>query len=127
VTSPVTYPDGLKVRINGVVQSTITAQGPGELTGQPLTTFTIELTNGTSKDVVLNQVVVSAFYGTPLLMAQPVYSPGVSDFATVVKPGASASTKYAFSIPVAELHRVTIAVDFDGLHSVAVFTGSTTG
>ncbi len=119
-----TYPDGLKVRIVKISQGTITAQGPGELTGRPKTTFTIEMTNGTSKPINLTQVVVSASYGTPPLQAPPVYDSGTTDFATVLAPGKATSTGYTFSIPVDQLGSVTVWVDFDGTHTAAVFAGS---
>ena len=126
LTKPVTYRDGLQVRILSTAQSTITAVGPGALTGKPMTTFKIEFTNRTTKPVDLNQVVVSARYGKGLEPAQPVYVDGLNDFAGTVAPGKTAATSYAFSIPVADLGLVTLGVDFDGKHTVAVFTGSTT-
>ena len=127
VRSPVVYPDGLKVRVAGISQQKVTAQGPGELTGKPMTIFTIEMTNGTSAPIDLTQVVVTAAYGTPAVAAAPVYDNGIQDFATSLKPGATATTKYAFSIPVKDLKRITLSVDFDGKHTAAVFDGSATG
>jgi hypothetical protein len=126
VHSPVVYPDGLQVRVTGISQKTVTAQGPGELTGKPLTVFTIEMTNGTSAPIDLTQVVVTAAYGSPAVAAPPVYDNGIQDFATNLKPGATATTKYAFSIPVKNLKRITLSVDFDGKHTAAVFDGSAT-
>ncbi len=126
ISSRVEYPDGIQVRIVKVTQRLVTAQGPGALTGQPLTTFTIALTNGAKKPLDLNQVVVSAFYGRPPVLAQAIYEPGVADFATVIAPGGTASTTYAFSIPVDRRSNLTVAVDFNGTHTAAVFTGEVT-
>lgn len=117
------YPDGMTVRITRIAQSTVTASGPGEVTGQPMTKFTITITNGTKSTLVLDQVVVSAFYGSPSLRAQPLYGPGIGDFGTKVAPGKAASTVYAFTIPVKQLASVTLTVDVDGAHGLATFTG----
>jgi hypothetical protein len=121
---PVVYPDGMVVRITRITQSVVTASGPGELTGQPVTRFTVSVTNGTSGPLVLDQVVVSAFYGSPSLRAQPVYGAGIADFGTTVAKGKAASTVYAFTIPVKKLGSVTVTVDVDGVHGLATFTGA---
>jgi hypothetical protein len=120
----VTYSDGLRVRVLKIKQETITAQGPGAMTGMPSTNFTIRFTNDTKRAIDLNQVVVSSFYGKPRVHADPVYGSGQNDFSLLLAPGEAAQAEYAFSVPVAELNRVTLTVDFDGVHQVAVFYGT---
>ena len=66
---PVVYPDGMVVRVSKISQTVVTASGPGEITGQPMTRFTITITNGTSAPLALDQVVVSAFYSSPTVRA----------------------------------------------------------
>lgn len=124
MTRPVAYPDGLKVTIVGVSRGTVSDQGPGAVLGAPYRLFDIRFENGTTKPVDLHQVVVSAYYGKNL-QAQPVYYADLQDFATTVRPGANAKAGYAFSIPADDRGPVTLTVDFDGEHAVAVFTGRT--
>lgn len=124
MTRPVAYTDGLKVKIVGVSRGTVSDQGPGAVLGAPYRLFDIRFDNGTTAPVDLHQVVVSAYYGKNL-QAQPVYYADLQDFATTVRPGAAAKAGYAFSIPADEHGPVTLTVDFDGQHAVAVFTGRT--
>lgn len=126
IGKPVTYRDGLEVEIMKIKQSTVTAEGPGNLTGSPTTTITFELTNSTAKAIDLNQVVVTASYGSPSRIASAMYVPGSQDFNGTVKPGAKSVASYTASIPVADKCDVSISVDFDGLHSDATFTGAAT-
>lgn len=121
---PVTYSDGLTVAVTAIKQQTVTQVGPGAITGEPMTTFTVKFTNGTTKPVDLNQVVVSAFYGSNRNRAAPVYEGSVNDFSGTLAVGGSQVANYAFSIPVKDLGSATLTIDFDGQHTVAVFTGS---
>ena len=126
IGEPVTYSDGLDVSITKVTQSTVKAEGPGNFTGSPITTLRIQLTNGTTKAISLNQVVMTAQYGSPARVAPATYGPGSEDFSGTVKPGAKASASYTVSIPVADVCEVSVTVDFDGLHSSADFDGAAT-
>ncbi len=123
-TTAVSYPTGLVVRVDSIKQQTITAQGPGALTGKPSTTFTIRFTNNSTKAVDLSQVVVSAFFGRPQQPSEPVYTGGQNDFSGTLAPGRSMATGYAFSIPVQQLGSVTLTVDFGGIYKPAVFYGA---
>lgn len=120
------YTDGLSIAITKVTNGKITGQGPGIFTGDPLTTLSVTLKNGTPKDISLDAVVATLTYGTPLRRAQPVYGPTSSDFNGTVKQGATASATYAFSVPTAQLSSVTLTLDVDGLHGLATFSGSAT-
>ncbi|HEX3815634.1 MAG TPA: hypothetical protein VHX59_22585 [Mycobacteriales bacterium] len=121
---PISYTDGLSLRITGIKQGKVTAQGPGDLPGQPTTTFSVTLKNASPKPVVLNQVVVTATYGTPAQLARPVYDDTTQDFSGTVRKGQSAKAVYVFSVPTADLGNVTVLVDFDGLHAAATFRGA---
>lgn len=123
-TKPVRYTDGLTVSVTAIKQQTVTQVGPGAITGEPMTVFTVRFTNGTSTPVNLNQVVVSAYSGADQASAPPVYEGAMNDFSGTLAPGSSQSAVYAFSIPVRNLGTATLAIDFDGRHTVAVFTGS---
>lgn len=120
----VTYTDGLGLKITDIKQGAVTGQGPGFLTGQPTTAFSVVLTNGTMKPIALNNVVVTTTYGTPRRVASPIYDVGSQDFHGTAKPGATAKALYVFSVPKADLGDVTMMVNFDGLHASATFKGS---
>jgi len=121
---PVSYADGVSVHITSITQGTVSGQGPGVLTGQPTSTLTVRLDNGSSKALALNEVVVTTTYGTPARVAKPVYDEGVRDFSGTVSPGKSATAVYRFDIPTDQLAEVTVNIDFDGVHHAATFHGS---
>ncbi len=113
-----TYKDGVSVRIDRVTRSVEKGRGPGVYPGRPHTVLHLTLVNRSAKAVNLNQVVVvTARYGTPARLAPPVYAdPAARDFAGVVKPGASATAVYVFSVPTAAVGSVVAVVDIDGVH-----------
>ena len=83
------------------------------------------MTNGSPQTVDLNQVVVTAMYGTPARIAPPVYNAAsVRDFTGTVQTGQSASAVYAFAIPAKQGHKVVVVVDLDGAHVPAEFVGA---
>lgn len=124
---PVTYPDGISLAVTKVVQSVEKGFGPGVYPGRPHTALSLLVTNKSTRSITLNQVVVSAAYGSPARLASAVYEdPAAKDFAGSVKPGASATATYVFSISRASLSSVVCTVDFDSVHVAARFRGSAT-
>lgn len=122
--APAKYGDGVQVAVKAVKQGTVTATGPGELTGQPYTSFRITFTNRSAKALDLTRVVVSVTYGPDEADAAPVYGDdGVADFSTTIGAGKAAEAVYAFSIPKAQLGAVTMRVDFAADHQAATFLG----
>lgn len=122
-TDQVRYADGILVRATAVRQGVVTATGPGELSGKPVTFFSVVFTNRSRKPLDLTRVAVEAQYGEPAVDAAPVYDDTVQDFATTVAPGTSAKASYAFSIPVADLGKVTMRVRFAPEYGAATFVG----
>ena len=123
-TRPVRYTDGTTLQVVSIKQGVVTGQGPGVFPGQPTTTVALRLTNGSTKPISVNQVVVTATYGNPRRVASPVYDASASDFGGVAAPGASVNATFLFSIPKAQLGSVVMIVDFDGVHVSATFAGS---
>ena len=123
-TGQVRYSDGVTLEVLSISQGTSAGKGPGVFVGSPRTAFTIRVTNGTSRALALDGVVVSLRYGTPQRMASPVYEDAARDLAGTVGAGKSATAIYMFSVPTKELTKVTMSVDFDGTHAAAVFRGS---
>lgn len=124
--APVTYSDGVTLTITKAVKGIEKGHGPGVMAGREYVRFTVKLTNGSAKAVNLNQVVVTTTYGASRQLAAPVYteSAGTYDFTGTVKPGASTTAIYAFAVPTKQLNRVTMVVDFDGLHTSATYSGA---
>ena len=117
------YEDGVSLRVTDIRHGHVTDEGPGAVKG-PTTTFKLALTNGSSRALQLNSVVVTAVYGTPGRIARPIYLSQSQDFAGTTKPGRTAKAVYTFGISVPRSANVTIHVDFDAVHQAAVFTGS---
>ncbi len=119
----VRYADGIVVRAAAVRQGVVKATGPGQLTGKPVTSFSVVFTNRSAKPLDLTRVAVDVEYGQPPQAAPAVYDGVVQDFSVKVPPGATARAAYAFSIPVADLGAVTMRVRFDPEYGAATFVG----
>lgn len=124
--APVSYPDGVTLKITKAEKGVETGHGPGVMAGRQYVRFTVKLTNGSAKAINLNAVVVTTTYGASHQLAAPVYTQtaGTADFFGTLEPGASTSAKYAFAVPVKDLGRVAMVVDFDGLHTSATYSGA---
>lgn len=125
-TTPVTYTDGLGLRIAKMTQGKVSGQGPGVFPGRTVTDFYLTLANHTKKALPLDVVVVTVTYGSPARLAHLVYNPNSVDFTGPLAAGQSAKAVYGFSIPTADLGNVTMTVDLDGVHQLAVFKGKVT-
>lgn len=123
MTGVVRYGDGVRLKITGIRHGRVTGEGPGVIQ-EPTTTFALSLTNGEGRPLHLNSVVVTAVYGDPERIANPVYVSNTQDFAGTVRAGSTSKARYAFAIPVTRRSHVSIHVDFDAVHTAAVFFGS---
>lgn len=118
------YDDGVTLAVRDVAHATTRSTGAGAQPGQPVTSLTVELRNGSPVPVDLTGVVVSAVSGAQQAPASPVYGEGQQDFAGIAAPGSALAATYSFTIPPSELDDVTVTVDFDGRHAPAVWRGS---
>ena len=120
----VSYPDGVVVRVDAVRNGVEDGHGPGVFDGRAYTAVTLTVINGSAAPVELNEVVVTATYGSPALVAAPVYEdPRAQDFSGVAAPGGSLSATYAFAVPPKDRGSAAVQVDFDSAHNPAVFRG----
>jgi len=122
-TQSVKYTDGVTVKITKMTQGKITGRGPGVFPGRAVTHFYVTVTNGTRKPLSLSAVVVTVTYGSPARLAPTVYDKASIDFSGAIKPGKSGHAVYGYSVPAANLGHVTMTVDLDGVHQLAVFSG----
>ena len=122
---PVSYPDGIKVTVDKVSPGVETGRGPGVFAGREFAVFTVTMTNGTSKPIDAQSVVVTSTYGGRDLVAERVYAADTRavDFGGQLAPGDSATARYAFAVPAKQLGDVRLVVDFDGTHTSAEFVG----
>lgn len=120
----ISYSDGIKLKITHVAARTETGEGVGARPGDPVSVFTVRITNNSAASLDLNQVVVNLDFDNGRMQAQPVYSDGTNDFSGSVASHSSMTTSYAFTIPTTDLGAVAMTVDFDGRHAAATFTGS---
>ena len=121
---PVTYGDKISVAVSGIRYVKNTAKGPGEVTGQTLTIFTLKFTNGSGKTLDLNKVRVIAKYGPKKTAASPTSYADINDFYGTVPAGGNKSASYAFDLPSSGYKAVVLEVRFDSKHKTAVFAGS---
>jgi len=120
----VSYADGVSLDIRKVTFGKEKGRGPGTFPGRAYAVLTMRINNKSRQDLSLNTVVMTVLdkSGKPVA---PVYvqDAEVSDFAGTLRAGDSVQAKYAFAVPAKSRSKVTIVVDFDGVHTSAVFRG----
>jgi hypothetical protein len=119
---PVTYSDGVQLRVLRIKKGQVTGSGPGVIEG-PTNTFVVSMRNRSDRPVDLNRVVVTALYGSPARIARPVYTDASEDFTGRLRPGKSTMAAYSFAIPTTHVQNVKVIVDFDADYVVAQFHG----
>jgi len=84
----------------------------------------LEIANKSGKALNLDSTVITVLdkKNAPV---SPVYAEeaDVQDFSGTLKPGKKAAARYAFAVPKSSRSKVTVVVDFDGVHTSAVFRG----
>lgn len=120
----VSYSDGVQLSIANVTFGKETKEGPGMFPGRQYAILDLQIKNGSTKTLSLNTVVVTVLDKNGKAV-NPVYvdEAKVSDFAGDLKPGSTVKARYAFAVPKSSRSKVTVVVDFDGVHSSAVFRG----
>jgi hypothetical protein len=127
VDGTVRYSDGLSLRVVSVDFAKETKKGPGSFPGREYAVLTLRVVNKSDRDLSMDTVVVTVLDKSDQPVA-PVYTheAEVSDFAGVLKSGKKASARYALAVPESSRSKVTVVVDFDGVHTSAVFRGKLT-
>jgi hypothetical protein len=99
-------------------------KGPGSFPGREFAVLTLSITNKSPKALSMATVVVTVLdkSGGPV---EPVYSDeiDVEDFSGTLREGKTLDARYAFAVPKSSRSQVTVVVDFDGVHTSAVFRG----
>ena len=125
--APEVYADGVTLQITDVSYATETSQGPGAATGREFARLTVELTNGSTAPIDVSTSVVTVLDAEGNRLT-PVYTPesGARDFSGTVDPRQMTTAVYAVAAPTDHSAPLTIVVDFDALHTSAVFRGALT-
>lgn len=120
----VSYADGVKLRIRQVSFGKETKEGPGRFPGRAYAVLGMEIANGSDRTLSLDTVVITVLDRNGK-MVNPVYveEAKVNDFSGELKPRTTAKANYAFAVPTSSRSKVTVVVDFDGVHTSAVFRG----
>ncbi|MDO5735951.1 MAG: hypothetical protein Q4P15_05705 [Propionibacteriaceae bacterium] len=124
ITENVTYADNVTLRINDIEFGEETKEGPGRFPGRSFAVLSLEMFNGGNQPLDLNAAVITVLDAETELVA-PVYAEEaeVADFSGTVQPGRTAKARYAFAVASESRSQVTVVVDFDGVHTSAVFRG----
>lgn len=120
----VSYSDGVVLQIRDVSFGKETKTGPGKFPGRAYAILSLEIKNGSKRTLSLDTVVITVL-DKGNKQVNPVYveEAKVSDFAGELSPGKTAKARYGFAVPTNSRSQVTVVVDFDGIHTSAVFRG----
>ena len=121
VSHDVKTPGGLTAKVASVESYTATATRPGEVSG-PAVKVTLTLVNSTGSDFPVSTATVNAYYGSASTPADPVQGDAsAKPFSGTLKPGASATAVYVFTVPAADAGDVTLTLSDQAGAQLVVF------
>ena len=124
VDGTVKYSDGVTLSITDVDFGKETEKGPGAFPGREYAILTLEVENASDKALSMQTVVITVLDSAGEAVRRSTSPrPKVQDFSGTLKPGKTAKARYAFAVPKKSRSKVTVVVDFDGVHTSAVFRG----
>jgi len=120
----VKYRDGVSLRVLDVSFAKETSKGPGSFPGRQFAVLSLQISNKSAKAVNLDTTVITVLDKNNKPVA-PVYAEEAKaqDFSGTLKSGKTTNARYAFAVPKSSRSGVTVVVDFDGVHTSAVFRG----
>ncbi|MGO1384593.1 MAG: DUF4352 domain-containing protein [Arachnia sp.] len=120
------YADGVQLTVVDVQlgKEPEEKEGPGFFPGREFAVIKLEISNGSAQSFSLDTVVVTVLD----LNGQPVdpldvESADVVDFSGELLPNDRSLASYAYAVPKDSRSNVTVVVDFDDVHSSAIFRG----
>ena len=123
VGDPAPLGDGVEVTVakDALVQGE--ANGPGEVAG-PAVRVSVTVENTGKAALPLDTAVLNLYYGPQRTPAETLSGPGVVSLPATVAPGDTATAKFVFKVPTAQLGRVVL--EFINLvdQPLLVFSGS---
>ena len=121
---PGRYGDGVSLTVTSVDFAKETKKGPGSFPGRAYAVLTLQIANKSKQNLSLDTVVVTVLDKADRAVA-PVYTDEAeaADFSGRLTAGKTVQARYAFAVPASSRAKVTVVVDFDGVHTSAVFRG----
>jgi hypothetical protein len=114
--------NGVSVRVAKIESVKGEAQGPGEIAG-PAVRVTIEVSNGTDKEVPMDLALVNLYYGKGKTPASTLSGPGVAPLSAPIAAGKTASGTYVFSVPESERGSVSVEFSYTTDAPTVIFRG----
>lgn len=120
------YPDGVAVEVTRIKQTKVTASGYAEglEEGDPYTTLSVRVKNGSGATIDVNLASAQMVYGPDGDEAVSVFDEGIDAMEGKVLPGKSKTGEYGFAVPSKYMSDVQMEFSFDFEHEPAIFTGS---
>ena len=116
------FGDGVGAAVVAIKAMQARGQGPGEVSGPGLQ-ITIQLHNGTTKALPLDNVVVN-LTDSANAPGNPMSGPPANPFSGSLAPGGKTAGVYVFTVPADRRSRIAITINYSGRSAVVVFTGS---
>jgi hypothetical protein len=117
-----TIPHSLSATIQRVAATTVTAKGPGEISGPGLA-VSVEVTNSSGANLSLDAISVTLTDSAGNPCSYVPVSEG-RPFAGSLAPGKSATAVYVFTIPTDRRSPITVGLIYGPSTSVVLFTGT---
>lgn len=114
---------GIVVSVESIKSVQGEATQPGEVSG-PALSVTVRIDNPSDAPVDLTTAVVTLFYGSAQLGANPISKPAGAAFPRSVAPGQSVSGTFVFEVPTDGRDQVRIQVDLSVADPIVVFEGA---
>ncbi|HET9648797.1 MAG TPA: hypothetical protein VFP34_11255 [Microlunatus sp.] len=114
--------NGVSVRVAKVESVKGEAQGPGEIAG-PAVRVTVEVANGTDKEVPMDLALVNLYYGEDKTPASTLSGPGVAPLSAPIAVGKTDSGTYVFSVPESQRGALTVEFSYTTDAPTVIFRG----
>jgi hypothetical protein len=124
ITATANFGGGVLAQVTHLAYGTVTGSGPGVIANVPEVTFTIAVTNNSGAAVSVDNVQVTAAYGSAKIPGVQANQETTVPLKGALDPGKSGTGTYAFAIPTEEQNNVTVTVWYAENQPTVVFTGS---
>jgi hypothetical protein len=120
------FGNGVSARLTKIQAINVQTVLPGEFSG-PAVAVTLDVTNGSSRSINLDTVIVDLVYGDLFLSAPQVTEGNRKHLSGDLAAGHTTSGDYVFTLAPAERNHVQVRIRYAAEVPTAVFTGSVAG
>jgi hypothetical protein len=121
VSEDASFGNGVTARLVAIDAVEVVGHLPGEISG-PGVAITVEMTNGSTEPVGLDQVTVDLM-DREQASAPPILPPEPEGLSGTLAPGASATGRYQFTLPPEERSDASVRVSYSVTAPTVVFVG----